>query len=185
MWDAIAAISGIAGVIVTAGGLYFVARQIRVARESVKAQFINELSMEAANMYDTYTKLLPGEAWSSAGAGPQSLTERAQLIAFLGFFAKIKFLIEIEAIDLKTVDRMFAFRFFLIAHNRHVQEQILYADLYEDYWAGIFGLHYEWTKFRTEQNLTIPWSESNLESFDQVRYLSLIEKMESKGLVAR
>jgi hypothetical protein len=185
MWEAIAAIAAVVGALVTAGGLYFVARQIKVGRESIRAQFINELSKEAASMYDTYTKLLPGEAWSSAEAGPQSLEERAKLIAYLGFFAKIKYLIEIKAIDLKTVDRMFAFRFFLIAHNRHVQEQILYSTLYEGFWAGIFGLHYEWTKFRIAQNEKIPWSENSLESYDQDRYLLAIQNQGRKGLIVR
>jgi hypothetical protein len=100
------------------------------------------------------------------GRGPQSLEERVKLIAYLGFFAKIKYLIEIKAIDLKTVDRMFAFRFFLTAHNCQVRELILYSDLYQGFWVGIFGLHYEWTKFRTEQNEKIPWSENNFESYD-------------------
>src|SRR5438105_310456 len=92
MWEAIAAIAGSLGVVVTAGGLIFVALQIRDARKAVQAQFINELSVEAASMYDTYTKLLPGESWSSTGDGPKSREELAKIIAYLGFFAKVKFL---------------------------------------------------------------------------------------------
>jgi hypothetical protein len=183
MWEGIAAISTTLGVVVTAGGLIFVAFQIRDARKAVQSQFINELSVEAASMYDTYTKLLPGESWSSSGSGPQTRDDLAKIIAYLGFFAKIKFLIEKKAIDIKTVDRMFAFRFFLVVHNRHVQEKILYADLYEDYWAGIFALHYIWVNFRTSQNSNIAWSESSLDSFDNTRYLERIKALEKNHLL--
>lgn len=184
MWEAIAAISTGLGVVVTAGGLIFVAFQIRDARKAVQSQFINELSVEAASMYDTYTKLLPGESWSSSGSGPQTRDELAKIIAYLGFFAKIKILLEKRAIDIKTVDRMFAFRFFLVVHNRHAQEKILYADLYrEEYWAGIFALHYIWVDFKKSQNSKIPWSENSLESFDNTRYLELIKTLEKKHLL--
>ena len=66
----------------------------------------------------------------------------------------------------------------MIAHNRHVQEKILYSDLYEDYWAGIFALHRQWAEYRETQNLKVPWREHSLESFNEARYRSMIENLE-------
>ena len=68
-WDEVAAIATALGVFLTAPSLIFVAIQIRNARKAVRAQFINELGREAQSMYDTYTKLIPGEAWSSEKEG--------------------------------------------------------------------------------------------------------------------
>lgn len=81
---------------------------------------------------------------------------------------------------------MFVFRFFLAVHNCHVQEQILYSPLYENYWSQIFELHHSWSEFRRSKNLKIPFSETSLELFDQSRYSLLLEetKMElsKKGM---
>lgn len=127
-------------------------------------------------MYDTYARLLPGEGWSSASVGPQNRDELSQIIRYVGFFAKIKLLIDIDAIDIQTIDRMFVFRFFLAVHNRHVQEQILYSPLYEGYWSQIFELHHRWSEFRRSRNLKIPFSESSLELFDKSRYSLFVEE---------
>jgi hypothetical protein len=182
MWEAIAAVAGTVSVFVTGVGLWFVARQIKDGRRAIKAQFISGLENEVMGLYEVYTKLLPDGVWASSQVGPRSREEVSKIVPYLGFFAKIKFLIDLDAIDLPTVNRMFVFRFFLAVNNRHVQEKILYADLYEDYWSEIFALYHDWTRLRRRYNLKIPFEDTSLESYDPERYRLLIDKIENKVL---
>ena len=106
--------------------------------------------------------------------GPQNREELSKVVAYVGFFARVAFLIEEGAVDLKTVNRMFAFRFFLAAHNRHVQEKILYAPLYEDHWRSFFVLYRNWVAVRQCQGQTTPWNDHSLEKFNPERYSQLV-----------
>lgn len=172
-WQAIAALGGVITALVTILGVWLVVHQIKDGRRAMKTQFISKLETEIASLNDIYAKLLPGETWSSPEIGPKGREEISKIVPYLGFFAKIKFLIDEKAIDLATIDGMFAFRFFLVVNNRHVQQWILFSDVYEDYWSEIFALHSKWIQHRRKHNLKIPFEETSIELYDSVRYSSL------------
>lgn len=187
---------GVISVFLAYKSVRYLADQVDIARVAAKGQFISNLEQEIVSQYNTYANLLPSGTWSlkesgtwaSTGVGPQTSVEVSQIIAYLGFFAKIKFLIDTKAIDFPTIDRMFAFRFFLVVHNRHVQERILYSNQYGDYWSAIFVLHQEWTEHRQKQGCDIPWAENSLDSYKKGSdcYLQYIRKFKAnypKGLV--
>lgn len=156
-------IASIVGLFFAGTSVYYLARQVRESRRAVRAQFISGLENEFAALYDTYSKLLPDGEWFSTGIGPQGYSEIARLAFYLSFFAKLDYLIGLGAIDLQTVNRLFAFRFFLAVHNRHVQEQILYSGLFANYWADIFDLHRKWLQYRREEGLGIPFPDAILD----------------------
>jgi hypothetical protein len=149
------------GVFLTAGGLIAVAFQIRDTRRLAKAQFVSNLENDLTSHYSTYGKLLPGETWSNNCTGPRTKGELAEIIPYLSFFAKLKFLLDLGAVDLALINRMFSFRFFLAVHNEHVQHQIIFSDLYYPYWAEIIVLHSQWLVYRRENRLAIPFEEAN------------------------
>lgn len=168
-------LAAIVGVFLTAGSLMAIALQIRDSRRLAKAQFVSNLESDLAGHYRTYSKLLPGEPWSSLCKGPETSNETSDIIAYLGFFAKIKFLLDLGALDLNLVNRMFTFRFYLAAHNRHVQEKILYSSLYCQYWAEIFSLHSQWSSFRVSKGLPIPFEDESLDKVDPGKYKKIVD----------
>ena len=49
-------------ILVTAIGLLFVVKQIADSRRFAKAEFVNQLELDIANLYETYIKLPPNSA---------------------------------------------------------------------------------------------------------------------------
>ena len=64
----------------------------------------------------------------------------------LGFFERIKMLLDQKVIDMATVDRLFGFRFFYLVNNPHVQRMALYPDGHS--FTATFALHRQWLKYR-------------------------------------
>jgi hypothetical protein len=175
MMQVLLVLASLGGLFFAGASVYYLARQVKESRKAVKAQFISSLENEFAALYDTYSKLLPDGDWFSTGCGPKGYAEIAQVAFYLSFCGKLEYLIELGAIDIETVNRLFAFRFFLAAHNTHVQEQILYADLLGDYWSDVFDLHRRWLEYRERKGLGVPFPHSILDSDYHVRKRNQIE----------
>jgi hypothetical protein len=150
------------GIFLTATGLIALALQIRDTRRLAQAQFVSNLENDLTAHYKTYSKILPGEPWSNDGAGPATKSELAEIIPYLSFFAKLKFLLDLGAVDLRIINRMFSFRFFLVVHNEHVQREIIFSTIYYPYWAEVIALHAQWLEYRKERGLPIPFEATNL-----------------------
>jgi len=175
MWDKISAIATLSGVIVTGSGLLFIARQIADSRRFIKAQFINGLDNEILSHHITYSKLFLGE-----------VPKDEELLKFadcLAFFEKIKLLIDNNTIDFKTIDVMFAFRFFLVVHNRHIQDKILYSEKFKGHFLAIFALHKDWVEYRTSRKLKIPYENSSLDLMDKNIYNAYVENYKKSILL--
>jgi hypothetical protein len=174
----IASIAAVISVILAYRSLRHLSEQVSKAKALARCQFISELEREIVGHYETYAKLLPQGVWSLEGAGiwstarvgPQNRNDIARVVAYLGFFAKIKFLIDSEVVELEDVDRMFAFRFFLVVNNRHVQRKILRSREYTPYWSVIQELYDKWTAHRTKRGRPIPFEENSLGSYNSEDY---------------
>jgi hypothetical protein len=164
----ISTIVGILSSIATSIGIWFIARQIADARRFTKTQFIYSLEQDFQKFGKTYTHLLPSGNWSSDGVGPQTEEDRYELSEYLGFFGRIKLLIDNKVIDLKTIDRLYAYRFFLIVNNTHIQRDILYKK--GDYFLAVFSLHSQWYYYRKLSQQKIVNDVYNLFLYDQQQY---------------
>ncbi len=176
--------SNIAAIIMaplTIAAIVFAALQIGHARDSLKAHLINNLESEFKDYYKTYHKLLPGRAWSNDKEGPSTDEERVEIEAYLEFFEKIKLLIDGGSIDIRTIDKMFAFRFFLMVNNSHAHKVI-----YEDapYFLPLFALHKEWYEYRTQRNREVLLEVTSLEKVDPETYAKCITDYHKEGKVA-
>src|ERR1700733_4160017 len=63
---------------------------------------------------------------------------------------------------MRTIDQLFAFRFFGAVHNPHIQKSMLYSQQYRGFYTSSFTLHAKWTDFRRTPGLEIPWAAMNL-----------------------
>ena len=163
--------SNIAAIIMaplTIAAIVYAALQIRHAKDSLKAQLINSLESEFKDYYKTYHKLLPGRAWSNDKEGPSTDEELNEIEAYLEFFEKIKLLIDGGSIDISTIDKMFAFRFFLMINNSHAQNKVIYRDA--PYFLSLFALHKEWYEYRTQKDRESLLEVTSLEKVDPETY---------------
>lgn len=157
---------------VTSIGVFLVARQLRDSRRIAKAQFIHGLEQEFLQYGTIYVKLAPGGQWSTNTRGPQTPEDRFLVAEYLGFFGKIKLLLDDNIIDMKTVDRLFAYRFFVIVNNVHIQRSILYPE--GNYFLEVFALHHQWRHYRKMCAEPIVGDSSDLEHFKKDQYFDYI-----------
>lgn len=139
----------------------YLAKQIKESHRTAKVQFISNLESEFMMFANTYIKLLPGGIWCSEKDGPNDSADVQEIINYLAFFLKIEYLLNQGLLDIATVDKLFATRFFLVANNIHTQRKILYEEMYKSSWADIFSLYHKWSKFR---NGKVPFDTHNLDS---------------------
>lgn len=144
--------------VVSAIVMVYLARQVKDNRRFVKAQLLNAIEAEYGQRhYGTYNLLLPGAIWSPEGVGPNGYEDLHAIEAYLEFFEKISLILETGALDLDTVDRLFAHRFFLAMNNPHV-EKLIHRD--EPYWPALLGLHKKWSLYRKKRDMPTPNPDS-------------------------
>jgi hypothetical protein len=143
----ISTIVGILSSIATSIGIWFIARQIADARRFTKTQFIYSLEQDFQKFGKTYTHLLPSGNWSSDGVGPQTEEDRYELSEYLGFFGRIKLLID---------------------NKVNIQRDILYKK--GDYFLAVFSLHSQWYYYRKLSQQKIVNDVYNLFLYDQQQY---------------
>jgi hypothetical protein len=69
---------------------------------------------------------------------------------YLGFFEPFYPLIQKGFLDIETLDRVFAYRFFLATDNRHMQAMLLVKK--PKAFRNIYLLHRLWRTYRPEQD---------------------------------
>jgi hypothetical protein len=160
-WTMIGAIAQLSAVIVGIIGFFFLTWQVHVASKIARADFIIRLESEYMNHHlVTYQKIIVKRQQS---LNPQCIeintgdkTEISEIEHYLSFFANIQILLSEKLIDMKTVDKMFAYRFFTIANDPSVR-QIVEPD--KEYWELLYELYDEWAKWRNDQGKAIPNSQ--------------------------
>jgi hypothetical protein len=148
---ALATTAGSIGAVLT---LLFIAVQLRDSRRSTQAQLVNTLEQEFRSLYPVYSSLLEGGKWSNTGKGPLSDQDLCDLEAYVQFFERMQLLRDLRALELRNLDRLYGQRFFLIMHNRHVQDKLLYRD--EEYYVALIELYRDWFDYRTRRGLPLP-----------------------------
>jgi hypothetical protein len=149
---------------VTAIGLLFVVRQIREAGRVARADFVLRLGERFGEHHlATYRKFIRGGSWSpDQEEGPSSPAEIAELENYLAYFATLQVLRTRGLLTLKTIDQIFAYRFFIVVNNPHTSEILKEK---KDHWQLLYILYRDWIKLRNNQNSPVPQGQYPL-SFD-------------------
>ncbi len=145
----ISTIAAVASVLVTAVGLYFVSRQIHEASKIANADFVFRLENEFIDHFsETYQKFLADEDFAVNGNGQIVAIEH-----YLDFFATLQILRSQNLISLDVIDRMFAFRFFIVANQQFVRDCVKGK---EEYWTNLRQLYGDWVQHRIANGQAIP-----------------------------
>lgn len=152
--NGVADVATISGSIVASVTLLFIAVQMRDRRRFTQAELINTLEAEFRGLYHVYEKLLPTGEWSNSNGGPNSMEDLCEIESYVQFFERMEFVLELGALDLRNLDRLYAHRFFLVMHNVHVQGKLLYRD--EPYFSALIKLYRRWYGYRRARGLPLP-----------------------------
>jgi hypothetical protein len=126
-------IATICGVIVGAVSLVVAARNTGLTKRSNRARFWLDLRNMFADHDDVHRKLRPGGAWASAGSGPNTPEEWADVESYLGLFETCEDIIRARLIDLESFRRSYEYRIRNIVGNDRIRQEKLVSR--GQYWA--------------------------------------------------
>jgi len=165
-WNIVGSISQIIGSVVAIIGIIYIAFQVRDTRRFTRSALLNELEKESRDHRRAF-QLVTGE-WKSDKEITTREDDVYELFECLGLFERIKLLLDNDVIDMRTVNELFGYRFFLIANNLNVQKHILYPDM--NSFIAIFALHNQWRKYREEHDEPIAHDGTDLAKFNKKQY---------------
>jgi len=138
----------------SAFGLIFLAVQTLHQTKVAKAQFVNTLSEDVDSNIELEVQL---ETRGRLYEPVESISDcdHQAIIKFLTFFDRLYHLIRLGVIPLSIIDRLFAYRFFILTHNPNVQTFELLSPQSKQFWPSIFALHRMWYGYRKRKRLPI------------------------------
>lgn len=165
-WGALGALAEIIGSIVSMIGIIYISIQVRDTRRFTRSQVINELEKESRDHRKAF-QIVTGSWRSEVTINPQD-DDMYEIFECLGWFERMKIMLDQKVIDMQTVNELFGYRFFLLVNNRNVQEHILYPD--SESFVTIFILHSDWRKYRRQREEVIFKDDTDLAKFDSTKY---------------
>jgi hypothetical protein len=153
-WNIVGAIASSISAFTSLIAIPFVVVQLRASNRIAKAQLINELERDIALHSTAYALLTPGSKLSNS----QVLLadeEKIALLKYISFFERISAIVETGVLDLPTVDRLFAGRFFYLFNNAHVIK-ILDDEAISPYMKAVRSFYGQWYAYRKSRDLDIP-----------------------------
>lgn len=91
------------------------------------------------------------------------------IVRYMQWVESISAIIEEETIDIKNIDQVLGYRFFIIVNNKEIQKKELIP--YRLHYIGTFKLYKKWYEFKKANNLPIPLEKTSLhlyKEFDEV-----------------
>lgn len=149
--DFVDSIIGILSLFVAAVSVVLIMAQLMEARTLQEAEFIvhlNQTFVDNASYAKMYSELEKSDREHIAPA-----LSRIEVSNYLTLFETIYLLVENGAIKMKTLDDLFAYRFFLAVHNESVQKMKLVDAPYN--FRNIYYLEYIWIKYREEREFPV------------------------------
>lgn len=152
-WGDIAAVATAVGLPIGLVSLLYVAKNLVLFRRTAAADFLLRSQQEFVRSYGpTYAKFRPGGEWSG-NVGPSGEDEVVEVQHYLDFFATLNILVKQRLVSLQTIDEMFAYRFFVVAHNK---QALGVVERDPQYWQALIGLYEMWYRHRQARNLAMP-----------------------------
>lgn len=138
--------------------VFVIILQLDESRRIQEAEFIvhlNQAFVENADYAKVYTEL---EKSRQENRKPK-LT-RVEISNYLTFFETVYILLSQKAINIKNLDDLFGYRFFLAIHDKTVQKMKLVEAPYN--FRNIYYLEKIWTQYRKENALSVYQEENCL-----------------------
>lgn len=139
----------VAGTLAALVGAVAIWYQLKKSRDLTEAEFI-------VNLNDSFTSNLEVKAvYSKIEKSRQSRStllsddDIPAIVSYLTFFETMQSLIQRKILTYQMIDDLFAYRFFVVAHNEFVQEVELIRDA--SYYRNFFALHKGWSAYRGAQ----------------------------------
>ena len=82
------------------------------------------------------------------------------IVRYMAWVESIAAIVEEGTIDLKNIDQVLGYRFFIIVNNKEVQDKELIP--YRLHYIGTFKLYQKWYEYKKSKNLPIPLEETSL-----------------------
>ena len=132
--------------------------QLSESKKFQEAEFIvhlNQAFVENARYAKVYTEL---EKSHQENRKPKM--SRVEISNYLTFFETVYILLRQKAINIKNLDDLFGYRFFLAIHDKTIQKEKLVESPYN--FRNIYYLEKIWTQYRKEKGLPIYREENCL-----------------------
>ena len=158
--DRVTASVDIAAKIAAMGGLLGILYQFMRERDLSEAQFVVNLNQDFINSstISRIYQLLEASKVDKQKQNPFTDKDIIDMANYLSFFEPFYGLIQRHIVQLKTIDPILAYRFFLATNNKFFQEMLLCKSGKEVAWRDIYLLHQIWKKYRKERELDV-WQE--------------------------
>jgi len=155
--DLIGSITAIIGVI----AIWY---QMKRDKDLTEAEFINNLNNTFTTNPDI--KYIFAKLQSSRGSNEDPFIDEdmIKVVDYLTFFETISNLIQRNVLSFDMINDIFSYRFFMIVHNKHIQDREIIAD--NSYYGNLYTLHRLWVQYRRRNNLNIPNEEISLDKRD-------------------
>ena len=91
------------------------------------------------------------------------------IVRYMQWIESIGAIIEEGTIDLKSIDQVLGYRFFIMINNKEIQEKELIP--YRKHYIGTFKLYKKWYEYKKSHNLPIPLEQTSLhlyKEFDEI-----------------
>ena len=150
----------IAAKIAAIGGLLGILYQFMRERDLSEAQFIVDLNKDfiKSSAISRIYQLLEASKDDNQKQNPFTDKDIVDMANYLSFFEPFYGLIQRHIVQLKTIDPILAYRFFLATNNKFFQEMLLCKSGKEVAWRDIYLLHQIWKKYRKERKIEV-WQE--------------------------
>lgn len=86
------------------------------------------------------------------------------IVSYLQWCETLAVLVQNNVLNLKVIDNLFSYRFFLITNNSYIQKLELVPEA--EFYKGVYTLHKLWTKYKKKNNRTILQEETSLEKVE-------------------
>jgi hypothetical protein len=145
--------------------------QMKRSKDMAEGEFILTLNTSFSKTKDIrelYTKLASGR--------PLTEADRTAVVQYMTFFETMYLLIDRDVVDMKLLDDLFRYRFYIAVTNPQIQEMELIPDA--PYYCNIYTLDHLWTKHR--ERLGEPVDSPTALSLANPRYFDFV-KVKRRG----
>jgi hypothetical protein len=130
----------------------FVAIQLKSSNRIAQAQLINELERDIAIYTDVYVNLSRRQSDKSEQSIELTEADHIGILKCISFFERVHFILDTKVVDIATIDRTFAGRFFILFNNPQVLKLLKSGEI-SPYMTSIRELYKKWYDYRSDQGL--------------------------------
>ena len=165
MLESLSFIATIISAFVSIIGLFGIWYQLKIQSNVSSADFLIKFNDSFENHKDIYQKL----ALYKENKECLSIEDIAEIVSYLAFFETLQHLLQSKVLTFKIVDDLFSYRFFIVVHNKFVQEHELVKDRL--YYKNVYLLYHRWIEYRKINKYPIFGEEYSLQKLEDYKQL--------------